>query len=141
MWNHLGLIVLLLEPVFAVEKANNVRTAEIGMHQMIHEDQSRSVSVDSSGRLAAVAAVRHSQTTATVYCEKVAVLEGCMCEKRPIGQGITGNFVNDSVTFESFTSSKVHDSFWDYTGFQYGEEVLLSKFKNKLTLVANVASA
>lgn len=142
MWNSFGrsfILLLINLAVLAVSKGNNVRSAEGGMHQKLQADQSRSVSITADGRLSAV---RQSETAATVNCENITTLEGCMCDSRRIGTGITGNFVNDSVTFDSFMSQEMPNSFWEYTGFQYGEEVPMKNFKKgKLTLVANVASA
>eukprot|EP00746_Dinoflagellata_sp_MGD_P076277 gnl/MRDRNA2_/MRDRNA2_30712_c0_seq1.p1 gnl/MRDRNA2_/MRDRNA2_30712_c0~~gnl/MRDRNA2_/MRDRNA2_30712_c0_seq1.p1 ORF type:complete len:160 (-),score=35.87 gnl/MRDRNA2_/MRDRNA2_30712_c0_seq1:682-1161(-) len=152
-----SLIVLCLHLVFALSRGSNVRThgSEMApsMHQKLQAEvqavskaEVHAVSIDSHGRISGTdgkfSAVR--KHSAEMHCKNIATFEGCLCDNRPIGTGITGNFVNDSVAFESFELVELAepDSFWQYTAFHEGEEVKLEKFKKgKLTLIANVASA
>jgi hypothetical protein len=130
-----SLIVLLLEPVCVVSKESNVRAHGPGMQGKLETNQA--VSVGPDGKLSAV-----RKSAATMHCKNPATFEGCFCDNRAIGTGITGNFVNDSLTFESFNVMEMPKSFWEYTAYQEGELVFLDKFKKgKLTLIANVASA
>lgn len=144
MWNIVEgvVVVLMLQPVLAVQASPELmlrtQSSEMGVTQT---DQVQAMSVGSDGRMSAVRL--HS---ASMHCKNLATIEGCMCDNRPIGTGITGNFVNDSLSFESFAKlgkTGTLNSFWDYTAFQEGNPVPLRKFQKgkKLTLVANVASA
>lgn len=140
--------MLWLQLVDAVSRGSNVRShgSEMApdLHKKLQADV-HGVSIDSKGRISGaddkISAVRKSSVS--MYCKNIATFEGCTCDNRPIGTGITGNFVNDSLAYESFALvSQPPESFWEYTAFQEGEEVKLEKFKKgKLTLVANVASA
>lgn len=154
MWKSFNgsLILLLFKPAFCVTKGYNVRTqgAEMGINRQTLQtdvdqaEDTRGVSVSADGKVSGVISA-WQQKVATVNCKNIAILEGCMCENRPIGKGITGNFVDDTVKFKDFKTVMMEttNSFWDYTAYQYGEEVEMKKFKgsSKLTLVANVASA
>lgn len=135
-----ALAVLLLEPVSAVSAGKYVRLHGDEMHQKIEADQLQAASISPDGK---VSVVQQQYQAANMHCANMAVLEGCKCDNRDIGPGITGNFVNDSLSFASFPSSEtMFNSFWDYTAFLEGAKIPLKKFKNgKLTLIANIASA
>jgi len=68
-------------------------------------------------------------------------METCRCEGRSIGPGTTGDFAHDAVLASGFSSKSSSVSFWNFTCFQYGQEIGLGRFRAKAALVVNVASA
>lgn len=71
--------------------------------------------------------------------------EDCHCGDKPIGPMYVDSSISDAVRRKSFTKSpaiavKDHGSFWDYSAFVEGKEVMLGSLKRKANLVINVAS-
>lgn len=76
-----------------------------------------------------------------VTCDKdfLGATAVCKCDGREFGPGKTGDFAKDAITFDG--EPLLGQSFWDFSVTQHGLEVPMNKFKSKLAIVVNVASA